>query len=67
VKQRWRPMSRKLSHSVRKRLMPIFEDMTMEERVRAVNALLRTRTRDVEDTVAQLVKGPPAASYTRQR
>jgi hypothetical protein len=47
--------------------MPIFEDMTMEERVRAVNALLRTRTRDVEDTVAQLVKGPPAASYTRQR
>jgi ATP:ADP antiporter, AAA family len=44
-----------LSHSLQKRLMPIFEDMTMEERVRAVNALLRTRPRDVEDTVAQLV------------
>jgi AAA family ATP:ADP antiporter len=44
-----------LSHSLRKQLMPILEDQTVEERVRSVNKLLRTRPRDVEDTIAQLV------------
>ena len=44
-----------VSHSLRKWLMPILDDMPMAERVRIANTLLRTRPRDLEDTVAQLV------------
>jgi hypothetical protein len=44
-----------VSHSLRKWLMPILDDMPMAERARIANTLLRTRPRDLEDTVAQLV------------
>jgi ATP/ADP translocase len=36
-------------------LIPMLEDIPAEERARQANALLRTRVRDVEDTLAQLV------------
>ncbi|MEP6783369.1 MAG: Npt1/Npt2 family nucleotide transporter, partial [Acidobacteriota bacterium] len=40
---------------VRKRLMLLVEDMPEEERIRKGNVIYRTRIRDVEDTVAQLL------------
>ena len=44
-----------LRGDVRKRVMLLVEDMPLAERVRKGNALFRTRQRDVEDTLAQLV------------
>jgi AAA family ATP:ADP antiporter len=44
-----------LSGAVRKRIMPILEDLPMEEKVRQANMVLRSRPRDVEDTLIQLV------------
>jgi AAA family ATP:ADP antiporter len=44
-----------LAGDVRKRVMMLVEDMPAEERIRKGNALYRTRVRDVEDTVAQLL------------
>ena len=44
-----------LEGDVRKRVMLLIEDMPEEERVRKGNVVYRTRTRDVEDTVAQLL------------
>jgi HEAT repeat protein/CRP-like cAMP-binding protein len=44
-----------LSGTVRKRVMPILEDLPMEEKVRQANMILRSRPRDVEDTLIQLV------------
>ena len=44
-----------LSGAVRKRVMPILEDGTEEEQAQAANAALKTRPRDLEDTLAQLV------------
>ncbi|MBY0493592.1 MAG: MFS transporter [Cyanobacteria bacterium] len=44
-----------LSGDVRKRVMLLVEDMPAEERIRKGNVIYRTRTRDVEDTVAQLL------------
>lgn len=44
-----------LSGDVRKRVMLLVEDMPDEERVRKGNVIYKTRTRDVEDTVAQLI------------
>ena len=44
-----------LKGDVRKRVMPILEDSPMEEKVRHANVLLRTRPRDVEETLVQLV------------
>ena len=41
--------------AVRKRVMPIIEDPPMEEKVRHANTFLKTRPRDLEDTLAQLV------------
>src|SRR4029453_422626 len=38
-----------------KRVMLLIEEMPEEERVRKGNVIYRTRTRDVEDTVAQLL------------
>ena len=35
--------------------MPILEETPIEEKVRRANALLKTRPRDIEDTLAQLV------------
>jgi CRP-like cAMP-binding protein len=44
-----------LQGDVRKRVMLLVEDMPEEERVRKGNVTYRTRTRDVEDTLAQLL------------
>lgn len=44
-----------LEGDVRKRVMLLIEDMPEEERIRKGNVAYRTRTRDVEDTVAQLL------------
>jgi CRP-like cAMP-binding protein len=44
-----------LSGAVRRRVMPILEDLPMDEKVRQANLVLRSRPRDVEDTMIQLV------------
>ena len=44
-----------LAAPLRKRVMPIFEDMPLEERVHRANVLLGTRGRDVEDTLLRLI------------
>jgi ATP/ADP translocase/HEAT repeat protein/CRP-like cAMP-binding protein len=44
-----------LAGEVRKRVMLLIEEMPLDERVRRGNVLYRTRPRDVEDTLAQLV------------
>ena len=40
---------------IRKRVMPIIDEAPPAERIRHANSLLKTRARDVPDTVAQLV------------
>src|SRR6185503_4133198 len=44
-----------LQGDVRKRVMLLLDEMPIEERIRKGNVIYRTRTRDVEDTVAQLL------------
>ncbi len=44
-----------LDGPVRFRVMPVLEDLPIEEKVRRGNALLKTRMRDAEDSLAQLV------------
>jgi CRP-like cAMP-binding protein/HEAT repeat protein len=44
-----------LKGEVRRRVMLLAEDLPTDERIRKGNALFRTRPRDVEDTLAQLV------------
>jgi CRP-like cAMP-binding protein len=44
-----------LTAPLRKALMPIVEDMPPDERVRRANVLLRTRPRDVEETLLHLI------------
>jgi AAA family ATP:ADP antiporter len=44
-----------LKGALRRWLMPLLEDAPLEEKALKANALLRTRVRDVEDTLAQLV------------
>jgi AAA family ATP:ADP antiporter len=44
-----------LEGDVRKRVMVLVEDMPEEERIRKGNVVYRTRGRDVEDTMAQLL------------
>ena len=44
-----------LAGPLRRWLMPLLEDAPLEEKAGKANALLRTRVRDVEDTLAQLV------------
>ncbi|HET7292519.1 MAG TPA: Npt1/Npt2 family nucleotide transporter [Vicinamibacteria bacterium] len=44
-----------LSGPLRRWLLPLIDEAPREERVRQANALLRTRVRDVEETLAQLV------------
>lgn len=44
-----------LAGETRKRVMLLVEDMPDEERIRKGNVIYRTRTRDIEDTVAQLL------------
>ena len=44
-----------LSSPLRKQVLPVIEDMPREERVRRGNTLLKTRPRDVEETLLQLI------------
>ncbi|MBI3400336.1 MAG: MFS transporter [Acidobacteria bacterium] len=44
-----------LKGDVRKRVMPLLEDLPVDERVRKANVLIKSRPRDLEDTVTQLV------------
>ena len=44
-----------LSSALRKQVLPVLEDMPREERVRRGNVLLKTRPRDVEETLLQLI------------
>ena len=44
-----------LSGPLRRRLMPMLEDAPLEERVRRGNLILRTRPRDVEETLLILI------------
>ena len=44
-----------LKGEVRKRVMLLIEEMPLEERIRKGNVIYRTRVRDVEDTLAQLL------------
>lgn len=44
-----------LTGTIRKMVMPIVEDMPLEQRVRRGNVLIRTRPRDVEETLLQLI------------
>jgi CRP-like cAMP-binding protein len=44
-----------LASNFRRRLMPILEDMPLVDRVRKGNVLLKTRERDVEETLLQLI------------
>jgi CRP-like cAMP-binding protein len=44
-----------LSGDLRRRVLLLVDDMPLDERVRKGNVLYKTRPRDIEDTVAQLV------------
>ena len=44
-----------LAGPLRRWLMPLLEDAPVEEKARKANALIRTRVRDPEDTLAQLI------------
>jgi AAA family ATP:ADP antiporter len=44
-----------LTGAVRKRIMPLLEEAPLEEKVRRGNAVLKTRVRDAEESLAQLV------------
>jgi AAA family ATP:ADP antiporter len=44
-----------LEGALRKRIMPVLEEMPIEEKVRRGNVLLKTRPRDVEETLLQLI------------
>ena len=44
-----------MTGTVRKRVTPIIEDMPLADRVRHANSVLKTRERDLEDTLARLV------------
>jgi ATP:ADP antiporter, AAA family len=44
-----------LSGQVRKFVMPVVEDMPRDERVRRANVILKTRPRDIEETLLQLI------------
>jgi CRP-like cAMP-binding protein len=47
-----------LTGPLRRRVMPILDDLPEAERVRQANAILRSRPRDLEDTLAQLIHEP---------
>ena len=44
-----------LEGALRKRIMPVLEELPVEEKVRRGNVLLKTRPRDVEETLLQLI------------
>jgi len=47
-------LDHELTGLVRKRVMPIIDEAPLAERIRHANSLLKTRARDIPDTVAQL-------------
>jgi ATP/ADP translocase/HEAT repeat protein len=49
-----------LTGPLRKRLLPVMDDAPMEEKVRKANVLLRTRTRDEEETLLHLINDDDA-------
>lgn len=44
-----------LTGQLRKRVMPVLEDLPIEERVKRGNVLLKTRPRDLEETLLRLI------------
>ena len=44
-----------LTGQLRKRIMPVLEDLPLEERVKRANVLLKTRPRDLEETLLRLI------------
>lgn len=44
-----------LSGQIRKMVMPVIEDLPNDERVRRANVLIRSRRRDVEETLLELI------------
>ncbi|MFL6280118.1 MAG: Npt1/Npt2 family nucleotide transporter [Vicinamibacterales bacterium] len=44
-----------LTGQLRKRIMPVLEDLPIQERVKRGNVLLKTRPRDVEETLLHLI------------
>jgi AAA family ATP:ADP antiporter len=44
-----------LTSQLRKRILPVLEDLPMEEKVRRANVLLKSRPRDLEETLLQLI------------
>ena len=44
-----------LSGQLRKRVMPVLEDLPLDEKVRRGNVILKTRPRDVEETLLELI------------
>ena len=44
-----------LTGQLRKRIMPLLEDLPIEEKVRRGNVLVKSRTRDVEETLLHLI------------
>jgi len=44
-----------MTGQLRKRLMPILEDLPIDEKVRLGNVMVKTRPRDVEDTLLHLI------------
>ena len=47
-----------LSGPIRKRVMPILENLPIDEKVRHANLALKTRPREVEETLLQLINDP---------
>ena len=47
-----------LGGPIRKRVMPILENLPIDEKVRHANLALKTRPRDVEETLLQLINDP---------
>ena len=47
-----------LSGPIRKRVMPLLEDLPIDEKVRHANLALKARPRDVEETLLQLINDP---------
>lgn len=61
-----------LTGTLRKRVMPIFDDASEEDQVRKANVFARTRTRDIEETLLELMNDDDevvaaAAIYTAGR
>lgn len=44
-----------LTGQVRKQIMPVIEEMPLDEKIRRGNVLLKTRSRDIEETLLQLI------------